>query len=315
MTWGEYDDLTALQDDPIRFRFTLDDGSLYAFWVSPDASGASYGYVGGGGPGIPGPIDTVGQEEDTTAPTPDPMTWASVPSADSESAISMTATTATDPSGVSYFFDETSDNPGGDDSGWVGVSYTDDDLSQSTEYSYQVKARDNSANKNETDWSTPLAYATTDSGPLFEDGFDVSEWNGVWTEDAQNDWFRTTSHQHADDGPASACVDGRATDATLTTVDNIDVSGSSTVTVDCWWWIDSGLDTGEYLRCEYKLDAGSWTPLDSLDGNVDTENHWHPLQLDVNTSDKSNMLLRFKGKMSRSNEDAYVDTVKVTHKN
>lgn len=184
-------------------------------------------------------------------------------------------------------------------------------LSLSTTYYFRSYATNSGGNE----WADSTAQFDTTAGALFEDGFDVSEWNGVWTEDAQNDWFRTTSHKHGDDGPASACVDGTATDATLTTVSNIDVSGSSTVTVDCWWWIDSGLDDGEYLKCEYKLDSDSWAELDSLDGNVDTENYWHHLQLDVNTSGKSNMLLRFKGKMSRSNEDAYVDTVKVTHKN
>ncbi len=63
VTWGANNDLSALADTNVRFRFTLDDGSLYAFWVSPDASGASYGYVGGGGPGFTGPRDTVGQLE------------------------------------------------------------------------------------------------------------------------------------------------------------------------------------------------------------------------------------------------------------
>ncbi|MHC4757433.1 MAG: hypothetical protein ACYTE8_02135 [Planctomycetota bacterium] len=60
VTWGENDDLASLAGEPIRFRFTMDTGSLYAFWVSPDKSGASYGYVGGGGPGFTGPVDTVG---------------------------------------------------------------------------------------------------------------------------------------------------------------------------------------------------------------------------------------------------------------
>ena len=40
---------------------------------------------------------------DTVAPTPNPMTWASVPAAVSSSSITMTATTASDPSGVEYF--------------------------------------------------------------------------------------------------------------------------------------------------------------------------------------------------------------------
>ena len=102
---------------------------------------------------------------DTTPPEPDPMTWTSVPAADSDVAISMTATTATDPSGVSYYFDETSANPGGNPSGWQpGASYTDDGLTASTQYCYQVKARDGSTNQNETGWSTPLACATTLAG-------------------------------------------------------------------------------------------------------------------------------------------------------
>ncbi|MHC4675589.1 MAG: hypothetical protein ACYTBZ_24140, partial [Planctomycetota bacterium] len=101
---------------------------------------------------------------DTDPPTPDPMTWASVPSADSSSAISMTATTATDPSGVEYFFDETSANPGGSDSGWQSsASYTDTGLNASTQYCYRVQARDLSANQNETAWSSPDACATTDA--------------------------------------------------------------------------------------------------------------------------------------------------------
>jgi hypothetical protein len=45
---------------PVRFRFSLRRGSLYAFWVSRDATGRSDGYVAGGGPGYTGPTDTVG---------------------------------------------------------------------------------------------------------------------------------------------------------------------------------------------------------------------------------------------------------------
>ena len=53
--------LAALAGEPVRFRFHLRNGSLYAFWVSPDQSGASHGYVSAGGPGFAGPTDTVGQ--------------------------------------------------------------------------------------------------------------------------------------------------------------------------------------------------------------------------------------------------------------
>jgi hypothetical protein len=98
---------------------------------------------------------------DTDPPTPDPMTWASVPAADSDTAISMTATTASDPSGVEYYFDETSGNPGGNDSGWQSSpEYTDDGLTASTTYTYTVTARDMSANQNETAASTAESATT-----------------------------------------------------------------------------------------------------------------------------------------------------------
>lgn len=59
--WKGARDLSALRGKPVRFRFWLRNGGLYAFWVSPDESGASRGYVAAGGPGFTGPTDTVGR--------------------------------------------------------------------------------------------------------------------------------------------------------------------------------------------------------------------------------------------------------------
>ena len=59
--WTDRADLAEFAGKPTRFRFQLTNGQLYSFWVSPDESGASYGYVGAGGPGFPGVVDTVGQ--------------------------------------------------------------------------------------------------------------------------------------------------------------------------------------------------------------------------------------------------------------
>ena len=60
VTWTT-GDLGRLRGRPVRIRFTLRNGSLYAFWVSGDMSGRSDGYVAGGGPGFTGPTDTVGR--------------------------------------------------------------------------------------------------------------------------------------------------------------------------------------------------------------------------------------------------------------
>ena len=59
--WRTADDLSSLAGRPVKFRFHLTDGKLYAFWVSPERSGASHGYVAAGGPGFTGPTDTVGR--------------------------------------------------------------------------------------------------------------------------------------------------------------------------------------------------------------------------------------------------------------
>jgi hypothetical protein len=56
--WTGASDLSAVAGKEVRLRFHLKSGKLYAFWVSPDASGASYGYVGAGGPSFAGNIDT-----------------------------------------------------------------------------------------------------------------------------------------------------------------------------------------------------------------------------------------------------------------
>jgi hypothetical protein len=98
---------------------------------------------------------------DTTAPEPNPMTFDVPPHAlDINSiAIAMTATTATDISGVEYYFVNITD-PNHDSDWQDGTTYTDTGLTNGTTYSYSVIARDKSLGQNETDWSDE-ANATT----------------------------------------------------------------------------------------------------------------------------------------------------------
>ncbi|MCK4752260.1 MAG: S8 family serine peptidase [Planctomycetes bacterium] len=91
-----------------------------------------------------------GPVPDTTAPTPNPMQWATggEPGSDSPTSIIMTAATATDDSGgaVEYYFQCVSG--GGNDSGWItGTTYADGGLTTGVEYGYRVKARDDSFNE------------------------------------------------------------------------------------------------------------------------------------------------------------------------
>ena len=60
VAWTGATDLSAVAGQPVRFRFQLTRGRLYAFWVSPLPDGASHGYVAAGGPGFTGLADTTG---------------------------------------------------------------------------------------------------------------------------------------------------------------------------------------------------------------------------------------------------------------
>jgi hypothetical protein len=104
---------------------------------------------------------------DTTAPTPNPMTWATEPYAVSTSSISMVATTATDntPPVAYYFLCVTAT---GHSSGWqTGTSYTDTGLPPNTWCGYRVRARDSAASPNYTDYCIGSRYAyTLAKGPV-----------------------------------------------------------------------------------------------------------------------------------------------------
>ena len=58
--WTRAADLSRLSGKTVRLRFHARSAKLYAFWVSPDASGASHGYIAAGGPGLAGLTDTAG---------------------------------------------------------------------------------------------------------------------------------------------------------------------------------------------------------------------------------------------------------------
>ncbi|MBN2020913.1 MAG: hypothetical protein JW749_11905, partial [Sedimentisphaerales bacterium] len=104
-------------------------------------------------------VGTISFEEDTNAPTPDPMTWTLEPTATGETSIEMTATTASDISGVEYYFDCLT--AGGHDSSWQDSTYYEDTgLDPDTEYSYRVQARDKSPAQNATGWSSTASEYT-----------------------------------------------------------------------------------------------------------------------------------------------------------
>ncbi|MGB8227255.1 MAG: hypothetical protein WCE45_10400 [Sedimentisphaerales bacterium] len=142
---------------------------------------------------------------DPYAPTPNPMTWAQTPYANEAYTLTMTANTATDVCGVEYYFANLTAPD--HNSGWQdSATYADTGLTADTTYTYQVKARNKSSNRNETMWSaeasaTARTYGCTSAiaSDLYEDcqvdfrdfAILANEWAGDWLDILQfaEDWL------------------------------------------------------------------------------------------------------------------------------
>ncbi len=113
---------------------------------------------------------------DTTAPNPDPMTWSVTPQAINRGAIQMTATTATDDSGVvEYQFVCIVGGPGCTVSGWQSSpAYTAGGLNANAAYSFQVIARDL---YNNVTTASATAVATTPANATPVAGNDAASTN------------------------------------------------------------------------------------------------------------------------------------------
>jgi len=148
------------------------------------------------------------------------------------------------------------------------------------------------------------------SQEVFYDSFENGAWNGLWSEDSQNDWY--TSTQRSTAGNVSAEINGSASDAQLISIP-INLQGQSQATVTFKWLIESTLDTGEYLAFDVSTDGGSsWKEHRRLRGDVDSENSWHTEQIEL--SGLTSLRLRFRGRMSNSLEVANLDEVRVVVK-
>jgi hypothetical protein len=251
---------------------------------------------------------TTNAESDTTPPTPNPLSWAMTPRAGGSTSIVMTATTASDPSGVEYFFDCTTG--AGHDSAWQDSStYQDTGLQPSTSYTYKAQARDKSANHNTTGW-TSAVQATTTSGQLttlLTDGFET-DFN-KWTDGGATDWDRATDQKHAGTYAARA----GSSDNDLTS-DNLSASGYTTMTID-FWYRDNDIDDDDDIYLQ--LFSGS-AYANRLELGNSTEDTWQHAVVTINNSGGDaayfvpNFRIRFEGTSIDANENLWIDDVLIT---
>lgn len=149
---------------------------------------------------------------------------------------------------------------------------------------------------------------------VFSDDFEKADFTGRWVQDGQHDWF--VSPQRARVGSRSAEIDGPATDAQLTSI-AISPQEATTATITFDWFIESGLDSGEYLAFDVSIDGGStWTEMARLSGGgnpTPAEDRWHAVRIGLTgLASKDQLRLRFRGSLSAGDEDANLDNLSVT---
>ncbi|MHC4755267.1 MAG: CBM96 family carbohydrate-binding protein, partial [Planctomycetota bacterium] len=256
---------------------------------------------------------------DTSPPTPNPATFASAPNAISSTEITMTATTGSDPCGpVEYFFNETTDNNGATDSGWVtNPVYNDDGLDPNTEYTYTVQMRDATKPTPNTGTVSSPASATTDVAANVDD-FNATEDAYVYEAKPNNNYgsetdlrVRATGSSKQTDSYLKFVVSGvgTVTDATLKVYsDNVNMTvyayQSATTT-----WAEGTIDWS----------SAPGTTGGALDTQAAGESEW--VEFDVSSLVTGNatysfVLLGASTSANRdffSSESAYMPVLSVTH--
>ncbi len=227
-------------------------------------------------------------------------------------AASLSASGSTDPGLdiVDYLWDLDNDGLFGDASG-VSANFTP---AATGSYTIRVQVTD-ADGATSVDQMQLVVTDVPAETTLFEDSFEVAEWNGLWVEDSQNDWFRST--QRATHGTRSAEVDGLANNATLTMASGVNLSGYASATLTFDWLIESGFDAGEFLSLDISTNGGATWIQDvrRLNGDVSTEDVWHNESVDLSSYASSNLKIRFRSSVSSSTEDANVDNVKIVASN
>jgi len=257
-----------------------------------------------------------GGQPDTTPPNPDPMTWDVLPHATGQTSIAMTATTATDPSGVEYFFDCLT--AGGHDSGWQpGTTYEDTGLSPNTTYTYTVTARDKSANQNETG-ASQSASATTDP---------ASGWVELTNDDFESGWgsfvdggkdCKRYSGGYSHQGSYSADIqDNSGTSSSFYYANGVDVHtpGYTQIKIEFWFKAISMDKTSEDFWVQYH-DGSTWHTVASYAKGIDFENgNFYSKSVTINESGytfPTNMKIRFMCDASGNRDDVYIDEIVVS---
>lgn len=247
---------------------------------------------------------------DETPPTPDPMTWSSLPAANGETEIVMTATVASDEtSSVQYNFRCVAGGSGCSNSGWqASNSHAATGLAPDTSYTFTVSARDLAGN--ETAPSSPQS-ATTDAPPPPPPYTDYTAQgetavtgfvNGDYTlTHSDNEVAQSVRERHSGGRPS-----GRYSYLEHHWSFNVSSGMSVTVFANAW---SGGSNDGDTFDFEYSLNGGgSWSFL----FNVSTTSPGNQQSAEIPGAPSGNILIRVVD-TDQTQGNADEDTVYVDH--
>jgi hypothetical protein len=212
---------------------------------------------------------------DATAPTPNPMTWASVPAATGENSISMTASAATDEtSSVQYRFNCTSGGAGCVTSPWQsGTAYTATGLAAATQYTFTVNAKDLTGNLTT---AAVARSATTETPPppppppAFVDHVASSD---TVVAGSVNGGF---GNSHGDDGVTQSITETESGGKPTKRYSHLEhrwsftVSSGASATIKANAW-SSGSTDGDTFNFQYSLNGGSsWSTAFNVSATANT---------------------------------------------
>ena len=211
---------------------------------------------------------------DTTAPNPNPMTWASVPSPTGVSSIAMTASTAVDDiSTVQYRFNCTSGGTGCVASAWqAGASYVASGLAPATQYTFTVQARDFTGN---TTAASSAASATTDTPPPPPPFIDFTAGSETVVAGTVSGNYTSTTTDNGVAESITEALSGGQPAKRYSQLEhrwnfNLSAGISATLVANAW---SSGSTDGDTFNFQYSTNGGSsWTTMFNVsstsNGNV-----------------------------------------------
>ena len=171
-------------------------------------------------------------------------------------------------------------------------------------------ARDTSGNIASEQFIVTVTH-TASGSTLFSDNFE----NGLekWIEKGEQDWRSSTlDHNVVIPGHSSSNIVAQAdncdSDCILEMRNSIDLSRTSSRTLEFYRFVDSALDRGEYLKVE-GYDGRSWNQLAIYGADSSTDDgswHRHTLEIPYTNSD---FKIRFIAHASKSSEEVAVDGV------